>query len=112
MSSKTRTVEMAICWGNSTWNDGHYVDVPLDTPDDKLEEVGRSIALGQFDNPSHDTIVHCWLYCDQVDDLDEYPYDYYCGCCPDESCSGAIVSDGDCSHCGEDWQEEHGDNLR
>jgi len=116
MPDKIRTVEIAICWGESTWNDGYYVDIPFDTPDDKMEEVGRSIVLGQLASPDHSTVVHCWLYCEEVDpmpmdDMDEIPCMYYCGCCPDESCSGAVIQ-GWCSHCGEDWHEEHGDDLR
>ncbi len=27
----------------------------------------------------------------------------YSGCCPDESCSGAVIND-DCSHCGDQWK--------
>ena len=43
---KTRMIEMYIGYGSDfgTW-ETDYVDIPLDTPDDKIEEVAKDVII-------------------------------------------------------------------
>ena len=67
---KTRAVEMYIGIGTDfgTWST-EYVDIPIDTPDDKIEEV--AIAKEKEDGVV-DNFVFCGVYC--IPSLDDKPY--------------------------------------
>jgi hypothetical protein len=44
MNSPTREIEVYRCWDDHTW-DTKSVDIPADTPDEKIEEVAANAAL-------------------------------------------------------------------
>ena len=44
MSSSTREIEVYRCWDDRTW-DTECVEIPADTPEEKVEEVAASAAL-------------------------------------------------------------------
>jgi len=44
MNSPTREIEVYRCWDDRTW-DTELVDIPADTPKEKIEEVAASAAL-------------------------------------------------------------------
>lgn len=65
---KARRIEMAVLWDDDTWSK-EFVDVPVSTPDDQLESVGRAVLLtiyGQHDKNSYN-MVGSLLY-SHVDD--------------------------------------------
>lgn len=43
--SKTRPLEMGICKGDGTWYADVFIDIPDDTPDEKIEAVAQEITL-------------------------------------------------------------------
>lgn len=48
----TRQVEVGICWtGDGTWTT-HYVEIPADTPDNRVEEVARAVVTSKRDWPA------------------------------------------------------------
>lgn len=59
MPGRTREVEMYCCYDDYTWQCEHFVDIPYDTPDDKIEEVAVAVAQKQFTAAS---IVMIGLY--------------------------------------------------
>lgn len=74
----TRAIEVARAWCGSEGDSGEwdtaYYDIPIDTPEDKIEEVAlaecrREIAAysaGIYDAPELD---HCWIY--SIPDIDD-----------------------------------------
>ncbi len=41
----TRRVEMGICYADKTWQDSQFIDIPANTPEDKVESVVRDILM-------------------------------------------------------------------
>jgi len=68
---ETRAVEMYIGIGTDwgTWST-EYVDIPIDTPDDKIEEV--AVAKVKEDGVV-DNFVFCGVY--SIPSLDDQPYE-------------------------------------
>ena len=71
MKRKTRSVEYYRCWAgdngdSGTW-DTAYIDVPADTPDDKLEQAVRE-AAAQVEWRDGEAPVIVGLYCSNDDD--------------------------------------------
>ena len=66
---KTRAIEVYLGYGSDhgTWTT-EYVDIPENTPDDKIESAARDAARAE----GHD-IVFCGVYC--IPPLDDQPYD-------------------------------------
>ncbi len=64
---KTRQVEMAVCFDNGTWQACQFVDIPADTPDEKVEDVARQALLANIEGD----VAGCWLYNSQDDEADE-----------------------------------------
>lgn len=44
MSRPTREIEVYRCWDNRTW-DTEFVEIPADTPEEKIEEAAGKAAL-------------------------------------------------------------------
>ncbi len=65
---KTRCVEMYIGEGTDfgTWGT-EYVDIPIDTPEDEIEEAGRNIL-----RRNKQEFVFAGVYC--IPPLEEQPY--------------------------------------
>jgi hypothetical protein len=65
---KTRAIEMYIGEGTDfgTWGT-EYVDIPIDTPEDKIEEAGKNVLRNEgFE------FVFAGVYC--IPPLDDQPY--------------------------------------
>ena len=83
-----------------TWGT-EYVDIPIDTPDDKIEEV--AIAKVKEDGVV-DNFVFCGVYC--IPSLDDQPYgDDYLYEDPEECLEAgdhlkSCDDDGFCNNCG------------
>lgn len=65
---ETRAIEMFLGVGtdNGTW-DTEYVDIPVDTPEDKMEELGRAVLRAD----GHDFVIS-GIY--SIPSLDDQPY--------------------------------------
>ncbi len=61
----TREIEMAVCMGDNTW-DTVMVEIPYDTPDSEIKELGEQAALKMF--PDGD-VAGTWVYCTYDDDV-------------------------------------------
>ena len=84
---KTRTIEMYIGTGDDsgTWGT-EYVDIPIDTPEDKIEEAGKDAVIAEGI-----PFTICGIYA--IPPLDEFP-----------NCTNHLQScddDGFCNECGE-----------
>jgi hypothetical protein len=86
---KTRPLEMAAAFNNGTWRPCIFIDVPADTLDDKLEEVGTEIVNAQPRVEGLE-IVHVWVYNSQEDEIPEP--DVEIPDCP--KCSGQMELSG------------------
>lgn len=40
---------MLICWTDRTWTDGHFITIPVDTPEGQIEEAGRKSIIAHYD---------------------------------------------------------------
>ncbi len=47
-----RPIEMYCCYDDYTWQDGHLVDIPADTPADQVEQMAIDMAKIKFNNPA------------------------------------------------------------
>ena len=82
---KTRAIEVARAWrgsgGDSGKWDTQYYDIPIDTPEDQIEQVAldecrRAAREYHHESPRSPEINHCWIYCipdlnDPVNDPDD-----------------------------------------
>lgn len=50
--SKHRPIEMYCCYDDYTWQCEHFVEIPEDTPEDKIEEVAIALARKKFTDNS------------------------------------------------------------
>lgn len=70
---KTRKIEMYIGEGSDfgTWGT-EYVDIPIDTPDEKIEQVAKDAV-----NKSFDDYCFCGVYAipDLDDDINDDEYE-------------------------------------
>jgi hypothetical protein len=57
--AKTRPVEMYCCYNDRTWQNEHFVEIPEDTPEDKIEEAAMKKAVEQF---TDDSIMFIGVY--------------------------------------------------
>ena len=74
MKNKLRPIEMYIGEGTDfgTWST-EYVDIPIDTPDDKIEEVAKDQARNVFED-----FVFIGVYCIvPLEDIEDF-YDEWC----------------------------------
>ena len=71
MGRKTRIVEMYIGEGTDfgTWHT-EYVDIPIDTPEDKIEEVAKNVANETFTIDYMFVGVYSVPSLDELDDID------------------------------------------
>lgn len=65
--AKTREVEMAVCFGNGTWEACQFVTIPADTSDDQIEAVARTALLANIKGD----VAGCFLYNSQDDECPE-----------------------------------------
>ncbi len=58
---ETRPIEMGVALSNGNWYAGVMIDVPADTPKDKLQEVGSEIVLK---SPAlhEEEVAFIWVY--------------------------------------------------
>lgn len=69
---KTRPIEMGICMigagGDSgTW-ETTYIEIPVDTPDDALDQVATDVLIAECEaQGSCDNVAHVWVYCTMED---------------------------------------------
>ena len=68
--SQTRSIEVYIGYGSDsgTWLT-EYVDIPLDTPDDKIESVAIDVAKSQFRDTA---FIGLYSIPESMGDTDEY----------------------------------------
>ena len=79
MGSKTRSVEVAVAYGgdSGSW-DTRYVDIPADTPEDKVEDAALTAVATEIWDAGEE-YQHMWVYSlggdgsddDADDDADE-----------------------------------------
>jgi hypothetical protein len=48
----TRPVEMWLAYDDHTWQDSHFVEIPLDTPEEEIERTAIHIAEERFTDPA------------------------------------------------------------
>ena len=60
-SAPWRPLEVAICKGDRTWYAGVFIEIPDDTPEDKIQEVASEITLAHPCFQGED-IAHVWVY--------------------------------------------------
>jgi hypothetical protein len=63
--SKTRPLEMAVARTDGSWYAGVIIDIPDDTPEEKIEEVAREITLKEEYlrvDGGIATVAHIWVY--------------------------------------------------
>jgi len=65
-----RPLEMAVCKGDGTWYDGVMIEIPADTPEDKVEEVAVAIVAA---HPClhEEHVAKIWVYNSMEDDCPE-----------------------------------------
>lgn len=58
---KMRPLEMGICKGDGTWYDSVFIEIPDNTPDDKVADVAAEITL---DHPClfEEDVAHVFVY--------------------------------------------------
>lgn len=78
-NAKVRPVEVARAWAGSDGDSGewdtYFYDIPIDTPEDKIEEVALGVArttIAESQNTLY-ALQHLWIYSipDIDDDLEE-----------------------------------------
>lgn len=47
-SKRVRPVEMYVCFDDHTWQEGHDVEIPEDTPAEDIERVALEVARLEF----------------------------------------------------------------
>ena len=73
-----RTLEMAVCYSDGTWDDGHFVgiDDPGELDETQLERLGREALQAQLDAGSFIkkfVITGMWLYNSGEETKEELP---------------------------------------
>jgi len=66
-STKMRPLEMGVCKSDGTWYDGVMIEIPDNTPDDKVAEVAAERTLAHpylYD----EEVAHVFLY-NRMEDL-------------------------------------------
>ncbi len=70
---ENQTIEMGVCFNDGTWNT-FFTDIPTNTPEDQIEEVGCNSIVDDHDWVGADNICHIFLYhYGDNDYCDEYP---------------------------------------
>lgn len=78
MKSKVRPIEMFFAIPNGGGDCGSwytdYVEIPIDTPDDKIEAVSKNVAIDTY--KGEETLAFTGVYFIMpIEEVDEY-YDY------------------------------------
>ena len=63
-------VEMLIIWSGNTWTDGHYVEIPDDTPEADMQEVAEQAILKNLSDED-DAYMACMVYHIDADPFDD-----------------------------------------